>query len=464
MEVFNITQFRCAMLRSRVLTRIDDLLPAYAQIICEICPCEKNKFDELFNQRLLPYLQRAEEKTLNNHRTEMGSLFGMFFLEGDIVYATNRVKKLYEDNDQPAFFKDICFKFQFPNGIDKPQTVDEKIENSIKIKPLSFLLAVLKEAKENKFTLTLNEVAFFIFNCLETLQGELSASDVFKLVAKARKSGIVVKVEEEGKAGSYSMQHIREQVKLLELANLVRIESGEIYLNSREANAIDLFISSLDSPLGFDSYSFSFKTREGRKEYYSAWHKYYSESDLKLLESFNTSISSLQFDPKESPEEGFSHVAREDMVELGDEGELFVYNYEKDRVSKYDKRLTNKVLMLGKTKGIGYDIQSIEALDGNDHDEAEQARLIEVKSTKRFSLPDLNSDEWTDNFTITRNEWTAAKQYNSAYYIYRVYFTAQKTLLVIIKDPIEQSERKTMKIVPTSYRADISKKSITNVS
>ena len=104
MEVFNITQFRCAMLRSRVLTRIDDLLPAYAQIICEICPCEKNKFDELFNQRLLPYLQGAEEKTLNNHRTEMGSLFGMFFLEGDIVYATNRVKKLHEDNDQPAFF------------------------------------------------------------------------------------------------------------------------------------------------------------------------------------------------------------------------------------------------------------------------------------------------------------------------------------------------------------------------
>lgn len=39
-------------------------------------------------------------------------------------------------------------------------------------------------------------------------------------------------------------------------------------------------------------------------------------------------------------------------VEIGDEGEAFVFEYEKNRVFKFNPRLVNRVLSLGKTKGI----------------------------------------------------------------------------------------------------------------
>lgn len=54
---------------------------------------------------------------------------------------------------------------------------------------------------------------------------------------------------------------------------------------------------------------------------------------------------------------------------------------------KYKERLVNKVLLLGKTKGLGYDISSIEAEMNLKFPEF--ARYIEVKSTKRVTTPSL---------------------------------------------------------------------------
>ena len=77
--------------------------------------------------------------------------------------------------------------------------------------------------------------------------------------------------------------------------------------------------------------------------------------------------------------------ATKSTVDLGDEGEALVFRFEQERVRKYKERLVNKVLLLGKTKGLGYDISSIEA-DENPQ-KPEFARYIEVKSTKRVTTP-----------------------------------------------------------------------------
>lgn len=53
--------------------------------------------------------------------------------------------------------------------------------------------------------------------------------------------------------------------------------------------------------------------------------------------------------------------AYKSTVDLGDEGEALVFRIEQERVRNYKERLVNKVLLLGKTKGLGYDISSIEA-------------------------------------------------------------------------------------------------------
>ena len=66
-------QYRCTIIRGKSKKEMDDLLPAYAMVIDEICPCRTEEFDTLFNnafQRFLPESDRIK-KTLDNHRTEI---------------------------------------------------------------------------------------------------------------------------------------------------------------------------------------------------------------------------------------------------------------------------------------------------------------------------------------------------------------------------------------------------------
>ena len=85
-----------------------------------------------------------------------------------------------------------------------------------------------------------------------------------------------------------------------------------------------------------------------------------------------------------------------------------VFRFDQERVRKYKERLVNKVLLLGKTKGLGYDISSIEA-DENPQ-KPEFARYIEVKSTKRVTTPKFDK-QWSDSLNITAKEWVDAEQY-----------------------------------------------------
>ena len=62
----------------------------------------------------------------------------------------------------------------------------------------------------------------------------------------------------------------------------------------------------------------------------------------------------------------------------------------------------------------------------------EFARYIEVKSTKRVTVPSFDKN-WGDALNITAKEWVAAEQYGEYYNIYRVYFTKTKTIVVRIK-------------------------------
>ena len=71
----------------------------------------------------------------------------------------------------------------------------------------------------------------------------------------------------------------------------------------------------------------------------------------------------------------------------------------------FNPRLVNRVLSLGKTKGLGYDIQSVVAEKG---DKSDFAKYIEVKSTKRVTEPNLSDVYWMDTLNITRNECIAA--------------------------------------------------------
>lgn len=459
-------QYRCIIIRGKSQKELDNLLPAYALVIDDICPCDKDNFDIRFNKELAKILHgknadtRALKKTLDNHRTEIaGKLFGMYYLSSDgIYYASERTKKFIADSDQPAFFKDICYKMQFPNGMNKIQTVKPYLEEKISLRQFPFVIKCLTLAETNKMYLTVNDIGYYILNALDVLTGSATPEEVVSQIVEDKKNGIIRKIVVPGKATSYTMQHIREQLNYLELANLIYItDDKRVLLNHKENECLGLFISKCGVAPDFDMYSYNTDQQSERDKLYLDWDFHYSRIS-KESSVFATQISALV-----SPDE-FNKTEKEKVkssgsntVELGDEGELYVYEYEKKRVEAFNPRLVGKVLPLGKTKGLGYDIQSVVAEKG---DMAEFVKYIEVKSTKRVTAPDLSDTTWVDSVNITRNEWVAAQQHRDFYSIYRVYFVRDGVVAYIMNNIYKKEQDGIVSVVPMMYRVDFTNSAI----
>ena len=424
-------QYRCTIIRGKSKKEMDDLLPAYAMVIDEICPCTTEEFDIKFNnafQRFLPESDRIK-KTLDNHRTEIsGKLFGMYYRSDDgMVYESQRTMKYLEDNDQPAFCKDVCFKMQFPNGMDSSHTLQERVAEKINVRPNAFVLKLLQLAKIANEPITVKDIGYYVLNALDVLQGNANPYEVLEVIVKDHKAGLQREVkafDESGKpkASSYTMQHIREQLNYLELANLIRItDDKRVLLNHNEEETINLFTEEFDKAPEFDVYSYKLDSVEVRKEFQFDWDSYYARL--------------------------CAYAA-------------LVFEYEKKRVSAFNARLANKVLSLGKTKGIGYDIQSVIAEPG---DEAEFVKYIEVKSTKRLTCPDVTDTLWMDTLNVTRNEYVAAHQHRGYYCIYRVFFTRDGVSVFVINDVAEKIKDGRIQATPMTYRFDYSNSSVDSV-
>lgn len=460
-------QYRCTIIRGKSKKEMDDFLPVYAKVIDEICPCSESEFESLFNNAFIRFLPESEriKKTMDNHRTEIaGKLFGMYYRADDgMVYESERTQKFLEDNDQPAFFKDICYKMQFPNGTQKVgSTVRQRVADGICIRPIAFVLKVLLIAKQANVFITKREIGYYILNSLDVLQGNASPYEVFEQIVKDQKDGTERTIIVPGKATSYNWQHIKEQLNYLELANLIRFtDDKRVVLNLNELQTIELFAADYDKKPEFDVYSYDLSSLDGRKEFQLDWDYYFSRISS-VSDQFATSAEALLFDgtvKDEQKPEGKPKAAV-NLTAFGDEGESIVYEYEKKRVSEFNTRLANKVLSLGRTKGIGYDIQSVIAEPG---DMAEFVKYIEVKSTKRLTCPDMNDDLWVDTLNVTRNEWIAAQQHGKFYSIFRVYFTRDGIFMFVIANVAEKLNDGRMTAVPMTYRVDFNKSSVDSV-
>jgi hypothetical protein len=451
-------QFRCELIRGKSQREIDNMLPTYANIINEICPCNTDKFPDSFDRALSEYLPGLMPKTLANHRTETaGKLFGMYFEKDGVIYTSGRTSKFLEDHDQPAFFKDFCFKMQFPNGMSKIQTVQEHIDNKINIRPYSFILKVMLLAEEAHLTLTKKDIGYYILNAFDVLQGNATPDEVVRQIVKDKSASIERKIKTPGKGASYDYQHINEQLNYLELANLVIIEDDfTVNLNNSEISAIKFIAKYYNAKPMFDIYSFDLSTKTSRKKFEIQWGIEFAligEKD----NIFRTSAEALGIIvPAE--EETIIDTEGLDKTQIGEEGERYVYNYEKKRVKEFNKRLVGKVLYLGKIQGLGFDIQSVVALPLVQNPEF--VKYIEVKTTKRVTAPNLNDINWEDTVYITKNEMDAACQHKEFYSIYRVYFCRKEIVVYVIDDVYNKKESGTIRVTPTTFRIDFSSKAV----
>lgn len=451
-------QYRCTIIRGKSQTEMEDLLPVYANIVHKYCPCTEETFRNsafsdlsytLFHTREFSQLPKNKQKTVKNHYTEiMGVLLGLFYPKYDaeakevIIHETDSCRFLIEKSDFPTFFKNLCLNYQFPNGEKKITTIQKEMGLGIKLKPFCFVVKLLHIANSHKQLLSKQEIGYYALNNLDVLCGNVSADEVFNRIMEDRLNGI----KRNKLSGSNEWQHIKEQFNLLELANLVEHDSERIWLNSEEASAIALFIKKQNSPM-FDVYSYNLNTTVRRKQIVQDWKEYNGKFNMELL---NTSPV-LGYIDNAKLKGGVTAI--KSTTDLGNEGEALVFKLEQERVKFYKERLVNKVLLLGKTKGLGYDISSIEADENPENPEF--ARYIEVKSTRRTTRPSFNQN-WTDSLNITRKEWVAAQQFGTAYNIYRVYFTKSEVIVVRIHNPFALSKEGKIEVFPTVYQMDFS--------
>jgi len=433
---------------------MEDMLPFYAQMVHTNCPCTKDEFQyrcfrnfsqHLFGNKDFNSLPQNKQKTVKNHVTEIaGKLLGLYRTDADgYVHETESCALLLEKNDYPLFFKNLCANLQFPNGSQKVQTIEERIANGIRVKPLCYVVSLLDYARQQKGNklLTKQEIGYYVLNNLDVLQGIVPVEDVYAQIMYDRANHI----KRDNLHGSHDWQHIKEQFNLLELSNVACSDSQYIWLNDNEQTAINVFKAKNAEPM-FDFYELELSSSKGKKQMYADWDLYYGSVDNRFR-NLDT-VFTVKMSPKATKEASAVGLTTD---ELGSKGEILVYQLECERVKRFKARLVNKVILLSKTKHIGYDICSVEA-DENPS-KSEFARYIEVKSTKRTTEPSLDSSI-SDSFNMTRNEWLAAEQYGDYYNVYRVYFTKSKTIVARIHNPYKLFQEGKLEIIPLDYRID----------
>lgn len=447
-------QYRCTIIRGKSQSDMEDLLPCYVNMVNLICPCTKEEFDQRANQIIAKALFQTSafdelgnnnKKTIRNHITEIaGTLLGLYYIECDeatsqrMVYESETCRMFRDKMDSTLFFKNLCLNFQFPNGEKKIDKLYEDFSHSIHLKPFCFVVAMLKEAEMHKTRLLKQEVGFYALNNLDVLQGRVSAKEVVQKIMDDRCN----KVKRTPLSGSHDWQHIKEQFNLLELTNMVEVDANHIWLNPSAKQAIELFIRK-EKEFLCPPHEIDYQDQNCLRAFISNWRR-----------SKGLFASELQ-DIKEEVSDSDSFVlvnkgsAIKSTVDLGDEGEALVFQLEQERIRLYKPRLVNKVLLLGKTKGLGYDICSLEG-DENPNN-PEFARYIEVKATRRVTEPKFDKS-WSDSLNLTCKEWIAAQQYGEYYSIYRVYFTKYKTIVIRIQNPYQLAEADRIEVYPTIYQ------------
>lgn len=244
-------QFRCTIVRGRSQNMMEDMLPIYAEIIHQLCPCTKESFVDgarkrlskvLFKTDVFEELPSGNQKTVNNHLTETaGTLLCLYYYQKDAdsgieyVYETDSCKFILEKGDNPAFFKNLCLNMQFPNAAKKRPFVERDIQNGLGIRPLCFIVSLLYHAQqqEEKKLLSKQEIGYYVLNNLDVLKGDVLPEVVYQRIIQDRKD----KIRRPKLQGENEWQHIQEQINLLELANIVEQDNKFLWLNKNEEPA-----------------------------------------------------------------------------------------------------------------------------------------------------------------------------------------------------------------------------------
>ncbi|HBB6940326.1 TPA: DUF3883 domain-containing protein [Legionella pneumophila] len=423
--------FRIHHVRPRFKNNVEQVILYIADAICYPEFSNKNEFTKYLIEQIYKFPGNATKKlkTIQNWRTEISALFGLYSDSLSEVYISPLAVDLSENQDLTKFFKYFLYTFQYPGGHIKPHEIQRQLENGVLFNPARYFLKVIKELanfQKSEAYLTKGEACHMIFNDLRAIQ-DYEMKNVESIANRIHLNRLN-KIEYVLKGDT--IRYAGDILDYMVLANLVKNYAGKFYINSSESKTITHFINNRDYFVYEDGLNlYEIGKREIDWVQYTAsfvQEKLFETDVLAFIASDEKEYEKLQERTKyiqhaEIPSQGTR------TKEIGDYGESLVYGHECMFLKLHDREdLIHWVQCIPNHFAVGYDIQSVDI--------NEIKKFIEVKST-------ISKNKLTFNrFKLTKSELSSAQTMGENYYIYRLQITnvdnKPVVYLSVIRNPL----------------------------
>lgn len=437
--------FRIHHVRPRFKDDVENVLVFMATEISKLNAADKQDFSEKLNNAIKRYPGNSvkTEKTINNWRTEISSLFGFLEYDGNIRKPGRRAVELAQKQDLVEFFKYFLYSFQYPGAHLKVQEIQQQLSAGIHFKPAQYILSLLKYAEEStgeRQYITKAEACHCIFNDLRCTRDNESPEKVWERIVYNRNNG--AEYDESGDITRYA----GDILDYMEIANLLVVYGGKNYhLNQLENTAVLKFINSQEWFSGYDNISADSadvydKINSCRDSWFRYVNRNMSETDfstdiLAFISNDENEYNELKNQSLSIYDEALENPDDLNTKEIGDIGESLVHSHECQRLKLGDREdLIHLIKKIPTQLAVGYDIQSVE-LD-------ERKRYIEVKTT--ISSKPLHFSK----FHLTTNEWCTAETMRETYYVYRLMISKSEKKLFIMRNPVGLYKQDLIGMVP----------------
>ena len=386
--------FRLHHPRPRFKNDVENVLVYMATNISDLGKLPKSDFKDKLNSIIRQYTGNGDktDKTINNWRTEISSLFGLLIEKDGFTYPGTRAKELTDDQDLIRFFKTFLYHFEYPGGHLKDNEIVKLCQIGVQFKPAKYILELLTIAsmtEEKEIFLTDEEVAHCIFNDLRCTRDNAPVLETWERIKFNRTQKITY--DSSGDVVRYA----KDILDYMVIASLLNVQGGRYKINELENQAIEYFLQSDRMFEGYAQFIGVSNTNINNiRDLRSAWFEYVNSEliGVDFTTDFNIYVpTSIDFvtEKTELIDHLTSHIEYSEKIStaiVGSSGEAIVVNHEKQKLRESGQdNLIHLVNFIPTQFGVGYDVQSFEC------DSSELRKYIEVKTTVSNASITFNS-------------------------------------------------------------------------